>query len=47
MTPVMSLFLRCLLAFILVVLLFSLSDFAMADTTPGACAHQSSQSSAP
>lgn len=32
MTPMMSLFLRCLLAMVLVIVLLSLADFAMAAT---------------
>jgi hypothetical protein len=47
MTPMMSLFLRCLFALLLIVLLLSLSDYAMAGTAPGDTAHQSSQLSAP
>jgi hypothetical protein len=45
MTPVMGLFLRCLLALLLIVFLLSLTDYAVAATRESP--HQSSHTSAP
>ena len=47
MTPVMGLFVRCLLALLLFVLLLSLSDYTLAAPAASDATHHASQTSEP